>query len=181
MQDHLVHFYEPGGSSLVENVAHFLSGALREGGVALVAAPAERMNAIHDDMEKRGVDCREAVKRGRLEFVDAHDALEAIIYGGTVDAQAFDAVIGERVRDMLARRHAPALHVYGELVGVLWKDGNEAGAVELERLWNELGDGVPLHLYCGYPLDGFDQRVWSANMEAVLSAHTASIPEKLAS
>jgi hypothetical protein len=125
------------------------------------------------------VDCREAVKRGRLEFLDAHDTLARFMYGGRPDPEAFDRVIGDKVRDMLSRRHANAIYAYGEMVGVLWKDGNDVGAVELEQLWNALLDDLPASLYCGYPMEGFDEPVWSDSMEAVLSAHTRAIPERL--
>lgn len=179
MIDHVVHFYKAGAEDLVTSVSRFLSSALYEGDVALVAASADRINALHAALEKRGIDCLDAVKRGRLEFLDGHEVLNDLMYARRPDPQTFDRLIGERVRDMLVRRDATRLHVYGELVGILWADGDEAGAVELERLWNQLIEPLPVALYCGYSMHGFDQRVWDESMEAVLSAHMRSIPERL--
>ncbi len=179
MRDHVVHFYEPGGSTFVSNIAHFLADALCEGDVALVVAPVERLNAIHDALEARGLDCREAVKRGRLELLEAHETLDKFMYAGRPDAAAFDRAVGDRVRELLARRQVRSLHAYGEMVGVLWSDGNDMGAVELEALWNHLLADLPVSLYCGYPLEGFDEAVWSDTMESVLAAHTRAIPERL--
>lgn len=179
MIDHVVHFYEAGAERLVAAVSRFLSGVLYEGDVALVAASAERMNALHAALESRGIDCRDAIKRGRLEFLDGHDVLDNLMYAGRPDSEIFDRLIGERVRDMLGRREAARLHVYGELVGILWEQGNEAGAVELERLWNQLIENLPVALYCGYPMHGFDQPVWNDAMESVLATHVRSIPERL--
>lgn len=179
MHFHVVHFYEPGAANLVEEASRFLANALNEGEVALVAAQCERLNGIQREIEALGVDCRDAAKRGRVEFLDGHDVLAKIMFAGRPDPEAFDRVIGEKVRELLARRGTHKLHIYGELVGILWRDGNDAGAVELERLWNRLLDDLPAGLYCGYPMDGFDQPVWSEHMEAVLSLHTHAIPESL--
>lgn len=179
MHDHLVHFYEPNTSELVTNVARRLSGALAEGDVGLVIAPAERLNGVERALESLGVDCRDAIKRGRLDLFDGHQVLQRIMYGGRPDPEAFDRVLGQKVRELLGRRHAHNLRAYGELVGILWSGGNEAGAVELERLWNQLLEDLPVSLYCGYPMTGFDEPVWSDTMEAVLALHTHAIPESI--
>jgi MEDS: MEthanogen/methylotroph, DcmR Sensory domain len=177
MHLHVAHFYEPGASSLVMQASQFLADALSEGDVALVAAQCERLNAIQHELEAHGFDCRDAAKWGRIEFLDGQEVLAKIMFGGRPDPDAFERVIGEKVREMLARRAVRKLHIYGELVGILWRDGNDAGAVELERLWNRLLDELPAGLYCGYPMDGFDQPVWSGPMEEVLSLHTRAVPE----
>lgn len=179
MHDHLAHFYEPGASNLVTSVARHIAGALGGGHVALVVAQAERLNGIHDALEALDVDTRDAVKRGRLDYLDGLDVLHALMFAGRPDPEAFDRVIGQKVREMLGRRHAPSLYAYGELVGMLWNAGNEVGAIEVERLWNQLLEDLPASLHCGYPMSGFDQAVWSDTMEAVLSLHTGAIPERI--
>jgi hypothetical protein len=179
MRDHLVHFYEPGPSNFVQDVTQFIAGALYEGDVSLVVAEAERLNAIYDALEEGGIDCRESVKRGRLELLDAHQLLDRFMYAGRPDPESFDRSVGDKVREMLGRRETHAIHIYGEMVGVLWNDGNELAAIELERLWNQLLADLPASLYCGYPIEGFDEPVWSDTMEAVLASHTRAVPEHL--
>ena len=180
MPDHVVHFYEPEGSGFAACIARFLAGALCDGDVALVVAPVERLNAVHDALEARGIDCREAVKRGRLELLEAHETLDCFMYAGRPDPVPFDRIVGDKVRELLSRRQARALHVYGEMVGILWSDGNDMGAVELELLWNKLIADLPVKLYCGYPLDGFDDAEPTGTAKSVLAAHTRIVPEYLA-
>jgi len=179
MLRHVAEFYESEPSALIENVARTACDALHGGDVALVVAPAERMNQIQSALEFQGLDTREAIKRGRLEFIDAHEALDRFMFAGRPDPDAFDRVVGEAVRGMLARREASKLYAYGEMVGVLWDDGNEAGAVELEALWNALLADLPVSLHCGYPAESFERAVWTGHMEAVLDAHDETIPENL--
>jgi anti-sigma regulatory factor (Ser/Thr protein kinase) len=42
--------------------------------------------------------------------------------------------------------------VFGEMVALLWDEGNVGGAIQLESLWNDLGRDHDFALYCGYPL-----------------------------
>lgn len=179
MLEHVVHFYDPSPSSLVEKAARPVREALRRGDVALVVAQSGRLNEIQHRLESEGIDCRDAIKRGRLEFLDGHEVLGKIMFAGSPEPEAFDRVVGDTLRQLLDRREARTVHVYGEMVGLLWADGNEAGAVELERLWNGLLADLPVSLYCAYPIDGFDRSVWDESMEAVLDAHTHVIPENL--
>lgn len=179
MLRHVAQFYDTEPAALIENVSRTACSALHEGDVVLVVAPAERMNQIQASLERHGVDCRETIKRGRLEFIDAHDALDRFMFAGRPDPDAFDRVVGDIVRGMLARREAARLYAYGEMVGVLWNDGNEAGAVELEALWNALLANLPVSLHCGYPAESFERPVWTEHMEAVLDAHGETIPENL--
>ena len=47
--------------------------------------------------------------------------------------------------------------VAGEMVSVLWEQGNKTGALALERLWNELPNERAFHLHCAYPRAIFSQ------------------------
>jgi len=41
--------------------------------------------------------------------------------------------------------------VFGEMVAILWSEGNKVGALELERLWNDVLKDHAFHLHCAYP------------------------------
>lgn len=179
MLRHVAQFYDEEPRALIHNVAHTACSALQSGDVVLIVAPAERMNQVQSALESAGVDSREAIKHGRLEFIDAHDSLDRFMFAGRPDPDAFERVVGDAVRAMLQRRGAGKLYAYGEMVGVLWTDGNEAGAVELEALWNTLLADLPVSLHCGYPGEAFQRPVWTEHMEAVLDAHDETIPEHL--
>ena len=45
--------------------------------------------------------------------------------------------------------------VFGEMVALLWADGNKEGAIRLERLWNDLAHTNSFALHCAYPRNGF--------------------------
>lgn len=76
-------------------------------------------------------------------------------------------------------RHAPLrgrrLHVYGELVGLLWDAGHLAAAVELEELWNELRTSLPLSLFCAYRVDPLMGEVEDRHLEETHRRHNEVI------
>jgi DcmR-like sensory protein/histidine kinase-like protein len=67
---------------------------------------------------------------------------------------AFAEVIGGLVGRSLTRRSLSArrpLRVYGEVVALLWDEGDIEAAAELEQLWNRLCDREAFNLLCTYP------------------------------
>lgn len=47
------------------------------------------------------------------------------------------------------------IRIYGEMVAVLWAEGNSSAAMRLEKLWNEPAVTHAFSLLCGYLLSGF--------------------------
>lgn len=84
------------------------------------------------------------------------------------------ASVGEIVA-RASQRHGRIV-AFGEMVSVLWADGNPTAAVELESLWNGLGRRYPLSLICGYALRDCTADHADEAFEKICSAHTHIIP-----
>ena len=82
-------------------------------------------------------------------MLDAAETLRRFTVDGSLDADRFVEAIGALVGP--ASDDGRQVQVYGEMVALLWDVGDVAGAIELERLWNELGTQLPFSLFCGYP------------------------------
>ena len=63
-------------------------------------------------------------------------------------------VIVQGLLKEVAEKH-PHLHIYSEMVALLWEQRNERGAHLREELWNNLGRMRPFSLLCGYPKSAF--------------------------
>ena len=48
------------------------------------------------------------------------------------------------------------VRAFGEMVAVLWKEGNRDGALELEKFWSDLGQIYSFALFCAYPKEKCD-------------------------
>ncbi len=143
--DHLVHFYEHDGQ-LIEAVGSYLCRALRAGGTAVILATAEHRGAFAKYVHADGVDLGPGDER--VVALDGAATLARLMHDGQVEPAAFDELIGGVIRG--AHDRGAPVHAYGEMVGLLWQDGNVAAAIELERLWNELAAKLPFSLFCGY-------------------------------
>lgn len=82
-----------------------------------------------------------------VQLHDAQEALDRFVVDGVPDAVRFESVVGAAVRGL----PAGTVRAYGEMVAVLWRDGNVQGALELEELWNALQRTVDCPLLCAYP------------------------------
>ena len=68
------------------------------------------------------------------------------------------------------------MRIYGEMVAVLWDQGNVAAAIELERLWNDLAIRHPFSLLCAYPTSAFHTDAGAEQFLQVCAQHSAVIP-----
>ena len=148
---HVVQFYGHDGE-LAERVSDYLRGALDGEGVAIVIATPEHRDEFEARLAKAGADLASARDDGAYVTLDASEILREILAGGAVlDGKAFDRVIGSLIRRAAATGRP--VRAYGELVALLWDDGLVNEAIQLEALWNELGDEYPFSLFCGYRAD----------------------------
>jgi anti-sigma regulatory factor (Ser/Thr protein kinase) len=140
---HVVHFYAT-DTELVDVAGEFLADGLRAGESCLVVAtPSHRC-----DLETKCDPNGSARREGRLILVDAVDTLQRFMADGSPIAGDFNTTIVEILERLPA--NTPR-RVYGEMVGVLWSEGNVSGAVSVEELWNALPAHLGFSLFCGYP------------------------------
>lgn len=145
---HVVHFYDS-EAGWVEIVAAYLSAATLEGDAVIVIASPEHRAAIRSCLTGAGADPDTAEGDGRLTVLDADEMLSCFMVDGRPQPSAFDAAVGSLVRQ--AASAGRPVRAYGEMVARLWAEGNVAGAVALERLWNELAEQIEFGLFCAYP------------------------------
>ncbi len=145
--DHVVRFYES-DDELVAVVGDYLVGTLRAGDVAVIVATQDHAEAFQRQAAANGADLEAARADGSLVVVDAGRALEQFMVDGRPDPEAFH----DRIGDLLQKPgDGRAVRVYGEMVALLWDEGNVVAAIELEALWNDLGRALDFSLLCAYP------------------------------
>lgn len=169
-RDHAVQFYGR-DADLADLVGAYLADALRQDGVAIVASTATHARAFEQAIAASGTDPAEASRAGRLVVLDAAELKDRLMGTGTLDAGAFHAAVGEPVRGAV-RRGRP-VHVFGEIVGLLWDAGQVVAAIELEGLWNHLRRGVPFSLLCAYPAGSVSGPGLAEALRDVCQLHSA--------
>src|SRR5690242_17109881 len=95
---------------------------------------------------------------------------------GMPDWHRFKGVVGGVLERALLATSAAHVRAYGEMVDVLWRDGQPAAALRLEEFWNDLSAIYAFSLLCAYRMGNFLKEADGANFEHVCQAHTHVVP-----
>jgi hypothetical protein len=175
---HLVHFYQDEGA-VRRKVAAFLSLALRSGGPAIVIAKPRLAQQLRIELHRQHVQgIPFGAERGELVVLDAEETLNAFCGTGEPDAGRFDAVVGSLVANLA--KQGKGVAAYGEMVALLCERGNYTGALQLEKLWNELLARHKVALYCAYPSRLFAAPAAEKFYAGVAAAHSEVLDERAA-
>jgi len=166
--EHVCQFFDS-DESRADAVAGFLADALRAGERVLVVARPVQWAVIVDRLEASRVPVHRQLQQGRLIVKDAADTLRRLTPNGTLAAAAFDEHIAAAVRGLAA---LGPLRAYGEMVDVLAQRGDFDEALELEEMWNRLGEAVPFSLMCGYAAPHFVAGGTHAALRRICAAHS---------
>jgi MEDS: MEthanogen/methylotroph, DcmR Sensory domain len=169
---HCVGFYET-EAFLASCVHDFLSPALVAGDTAIVVASASHGDACGRALERAGIDLREVARQGRYFALDAAATLSTFMVDAMPNAARFRSTMGELIS--LAAQDQRVVCIYGEMVAVLWDQGNIAAAIALERLWNDLAYTHPFSLLCAYPIRAFNTDAGKAHFQEVCAQHSEVI------
>jgi uncharacterized protein YoaH (UPF0181 family) len=149
--DHFVEIYE-NDRSLIESIRTFMSIGISEGDAALViATPAHR-----EELELKlnhTIDLSAAREQGLYASFDAEETLARLMIDGVPDPDKFDRVATDLIGG--AARVGRNVRVFGEMVALLWGQGNVVGALRLEDLWNRQSERTSFRLFCAYPAQIF--------------------------
>jgi MEDS: MEthanogen/methylotroph, DcmR Sensory domain/Histidine kinase-like ATPase domain len=149
--DHAVNFYDD-DAEWVDRIAGFVQDGFGQGERVIVIATSPHLVLLEEILSDRGVDLPESRTTGRLLTLDADVTLSALMPGGRPHAGELDARVGGLID--AATADGSLVRIFGEMVAVLWEQGNVAGAIELESMWNELAKHRRFTLLCAYPLGG---------------------------
>jgi PAS domain S-box-containing protein len=170
-----VQFYDDDGF-LATVVNEFLAGGLRDDQPVIVVATPAHAESFLTRLRADGIDVVAARRNRRLTVLDARDLLSQFMNRQLPDPQRFRAVVGRVIEQCLAGREKTQIRAYGEMVDVLWKDGNIEGAIRLEDLWNELARTYDFSLLCAYSMGNFCRASDADHFRQLCSQHTHVSP-----
>ena len=168
---HAVHFYAD-SRSLGDRAAKFIAEGLRQGQPAIVVATAVHSAYIMRGLNALDFDCTQLKKTGQLQVFDAINMLRSFMIGGHPDPLLFKSNVGDVIERLCVGRRPCPIRVYGEMVDVLWKEGNAEAAIRLEVLWNQLPSAYDFALLCGYAVGHFYKEIRDPRYGEVCDLHT---------
>lgn len=170
---HDVHFYRS-DETLVASVVDFLADAIRVGQPIIVIATPEHRRAFIAGLRERDLDPDELFAGRLAVWLDARETLNSFMEDSVPNRELFMATVGSVFERLLDKRHYLVVRAFGEMVDLLWKDGNVEGAILLEKHWNELALRYKYSLLCGYSIDNFVAEAGLAEFQRVCGHHTSA-------
>jgi PAS domain S-box-containing protein/excisionase family DNA binding protein len=166
---HLVQFYE-NEKYLIDSVREYI----QNGDSAIVIATQDHINKLEEGLEFYGLEINEARHNNQYVALDAVKTLDKFMVRDMPSRRLFMEHVGKLVKDTV-RPHSK-LRAFGEMVALLWANGNQAAAIKLEELWNELQKKYDFSLVCAYPLKGFDKATHSVSFGEIEALHSRVVP-----
>lgn len=165
--EHLVHFYDEEQVFLNSLETYILHGLMAGEAVIVIALPAHRI-ALEIRLAGHDLNLAILAANGQLLLLDAETTLASFLREGLPDEALFEEVLGERIARLQARYYQ--VRAFGEMVGILWGQGNEAATLRLEELWHAYCKREGLVLYCAYRRAAFASSPES--MRRICAAHS---------
>lgn len=171
--DHVVQFYRT-DDFLVECLASYIANGLLEGERALIITTPVHRAALEHRLRMKKVDVTMSSVQAMYQVFDAADLLQQFMIGGRPDRTAFEASVGDIVRQ--ATEDKRRVRAFGEMVALLWQADQREAAIEVEGFWNELGQKHRFSLLCAYPAESAGPKPGRPAMEHICQEHTCIIP-----
>ncbi len=171
-KEHFVQFYRT-DEYLIECLAEYTADALWAGDVAIVFATPAHHAALEERLRVKGVDVVSSVLRHHYRAFDARETLNRFMHDGGLDRQKFLAAMSV-VLDEASSGQRP-VRIFGEMVALLWADGNGTGALQLERAWNDVAITYPFTLFCAYPAAVAEKTIDGLSVEHICQTHACVI------
>jgi hypothetical protein len=165
---HAVRFYD-NEVSLCRIVSSFLREGLSLGQPALVIATPEHARGIIAELRAREVDVNALQASDALVVLDAAETMATFMVDGVPHREKFQQAAKEALDRACRGRADCVVRAYGEMVDVLWRQGRDIAAIQLEILWNQLARSHEFSLLCGYAMGSFYK---DASVQDVCRQHT---------
>ena len=176
-QDHIVQLYQD-QQFLNRAVCRFAAGAIANGEGVILVPTAAHWEAFQPRLEAEGVNVKEAQENGQLTVVDADDLLPRFMKNAMPDAPVFLGLAAEVIAKARGGQEVryPKVRWWGEMVNVLWEQGNVAASMSLEDQFDRLAKHHEIAIFCSFVMDNFNSEVHSRLLPRLGQNHSHLIP-----
>lgn len=175
---HTLQFFGFTEDRFVHDLADYACEGFDVGEPLVAIVEAHRSEALLQELRRRRSEPDLAREDGRFVLLDAQRVLAQLDRNGRIDGYCFDNAIGRLMREVVARSRSRRVRAYGDMAGMLWRDGRRDACIELERYWNDLQAQLPFDLFCGYSVDVFADDFEPHGLSPLLCEHSCVVPQQ---
>lgn len=159
-----------------EAISHFAAeGLIRGESIILVATHSNWLN-ISTHLRNKGFNLYELFNRGQLTLLDADNTLPKFMANGMPDGRIFKPLARETIQRARADGKYPTVRWWGEMVNVLYVEGNEKASNKLEEYFDEVAHEESIAIFCSFLMDKYDPKIYDEALSNVCRTHSHLIP-----
>lgn len=166
--DHVCQVYET-EPAFLDSLTGFIGHGLWNGEAAVVIATDAHVTGLEARLRQTGLDLAHLRADDRFITLSPEMTLAQFMVDGWPQADRFDATISQVMAR--ARGKGRAVRGFGEMVALLWEQGQFAATVRLEHLWQQLVQRDKLQVLCSYPRRSFARGSATSRFE-IAANHT---------
>jgi hypothetical protein len=170
--DHVLQIYESDGVFL-DTLAGFVGGGINSNESCIIIATDAHIRALEDRLTSYGISISALIADNRYFPLNAEKMLLQFMANGWPDEDLFNRAIS----DLLIRARGNnnrKIRAFGEMVAILWAQGNSGATVHLEHLWKRFCEKESFCLFCAYPKAGFTEEIVDS-IQHICTAHSKMI------
>lgn len=174
-RDHIVQLYQD-QQFLNRAVCRFAAGALANGEGVILVPTLAHWEAFYPRLEAEGVDVKAAQNCGQLTVVDADELLPEFMRDAMPDAPLFLGLAADVIDRARDKGRYPKVRWWGEMVNILWEQGQVAASMNLEDQFDQLAHQHDIAIFCSFVMDNFNSEVHSRMLPRLGQNHSHLIP-----
>lgn len=159
-----------------EAISHFAAEGFVRGESIILVATAHNLKNISARLTAKGFDLPDLCRRGQLTVLDADQTLPKFLRGDQPHAKTFKAIARSTIEKARAGGKYPRVRWWGEMVNVLYVNGNGRGSARLEELFDEVAHEENIAIFCSFLMDKFDKGIYEGPLGEVCRTHAHLIP-----
>jgi hypothetical protein len=172
---HIVQLYQD-ADFYSEAISHFTAEGLVRGESIILVATGPNWVNISARLENKGFHIPELFDRGQLTLLEAEETLPKFMTGGLPDGKIFKPLARETIQGARQGGRFPAVRWWGEMVNVLYVEGNGKGSTKLEEYFDEVAHEETIAIFCSFLMDKYDPEIYNEAFTNVCCTHSNVIP-----
>jgi len=141
-----------------------------------VIGTSDHIEQLDSKLRSAGYDLFNLRLADQYITLDAAQTLYEFTINGVPDPFLFQLVVSNLLKR--TKRRGQKVRIFGELMALLWEQGNADGTLCLEQLWKKQLTNESFSRFCAYPKSGFAEGSESAIAE-ICKSHTHVVTPSL--
>jgi hypothetical protein len=169
--NHLLQIYE-NDTVFLNSLEGFAGSGFLAGETVIVIATHVHLNSLNERLTKQGFKIDKLIELGMYLPLDAEATLKKFMVNNWPDERKFNKIVSSTLK--MANKKGRKIKAFGEMVALLWEQGNADATVQLENLWNKYIEKYKITLFCAYPKSSFNGD-HSTTMQHICASHSKII------